>query len=162
MPYDRVCPPLFFLMNYCSIHFIQSIGKVSKFRPTQKREAMWQQDQKNFTHFFFWWIIVQYTTWFNRLAKSQSCQPTQKRAATNQKRFDVSKTYNSFLFVSSSTNEVVLRTWRLFWSFLKDFHWLGVFGCWITVLNTSFFEKQRPVFGLFWFAFIRTRTYSNR
>ena len=36
-PYNWVCPPLF-LMNYCSMHLIQSIGKVSKL-PTYSKKS---------------------------------------------------------------------------------------------------------------------------
>ena len=37
-PYNSVCPPLF-LMNYCSIHLIQSIGKVSKLTTNSKKSG---------------------------------------------------------------------------------------------------------------------------
>ena len=38
MPYNGLCPPLF-LMNHCSIHLIQSIGKLSNLPTFSKRVA---------------------------------------------------------------------------------------------------------------------------
>ena len=54
-----------------------SIAGSKKLKKFLTCRAIW------FALLFFWWIIVQFT-WFNLLAKFQSCRSSQKRVATGQ------------------------------------------------------------------------------